>query len=247
MEEPAKVDTRTCPNCGAGRAEQDGLTHCGYCGFEFLSVQLSDGINIKKTIILKNSVLVMSNDFKKIIEQVKESNSVQGIELLGMDNFMCKDWSLYYNLYNPENFEDPDDPNDWYDAEDIYEYYEIPFTSGKEIDIFSEDLIENLDVFEEFLKNSEIFENKILTAFVDYTFNNGGAYAAGKFYNYAKKTMEKLHQVKMTNEEFMKRNLCINSITLKNSNEIEIDFHCSWDMEHGVTVKITDNKSIKIE
>lgn len=48
VESSAGVSTRTCTNCGAGRAEQDGLTHCAYCGFEFLSVKLSDGINIKK-------------------------------------------------------------------------------------------------------------------------------------------------------------------------------------------------------
>lgn len=48
VDEPAKVNVRTCPNCGAGRAQQDGLTHCTYCGFEFLSVQLTDGIHIKK-------------------------------------------------------------------------------------------------------------------------------------------------------------------------------------------------------
>ncbi|RZL69699.1 MAG: hypothetical protein EOO93_00815 [Pedobacter sp.] len=48
LEEDAKVNARTCSNCGAGRAKQDGLTHCAYCGFEFLSVKLSDGINIKK-------------------------------------------------------------------------------------------------------------------------------------------------------------------------------------------------------
>ncbi len=48
VEESAKVNARTCPNCGAGRAEQDGLTHCAYCSFEFLSVKLTDGINIKK-------------------------------------------------------------------------------------------------------------------------------------------------------------------------------------------------------
>ncbi|OJU47945.1 MAG: hypothetical protein BGN96_05550 [Bacteroidales bacterium 45-6] len=44
----AKMDVRDCPNCGAGRAQQDGLTHCAYCGFEFLSVKLTDGIYVKK-------------------------------------------------------------------------------------------------------------------------------------------------------------------------------------------------------
>lgn len=46
-EKPANLSIRACPNCGAGRANQDGLTHCAYCGFEFLSVKLTDGINIK--------------------------------------------------------------------------------------------------------------------------------------------------------------------------------------------------------
>ncbi len=54
VEEAAKVTTRTCPNCGAGRAKQDGLTHCAYCGFEFLAVDLTDGINIKKEDNSKN-------------------------------------------------------------------------------------------------------------------------------------------------------------------------------------------------
>ncbi len=48
VEEPAKLNSRTCSNCGAGRAEEDGLPHCAYCGFEFLSVQLTDGIHLKK-------------------------------------------------------------------------------------------------------------------------------------------------------------------------------------------------------
>lgn len=47
-EEEAKINVRDCPNCGAGRAKQDGLTHCAYCGFEFLSITITDGINLKK-------------------------------------------------------------------------------------------------------------------------------------------------------------------------------------------------------
>lgn len=46
--ESAKVDVTDCPNCGAGRTKQDGITYCAYCGFEFIRVQLGDGINIKK-------------------------------------------------------------------------------------------------------------------------------------------------------------------------------------------------------
>jgi hypothetical protein len=37
-----------CPNCGAGRAKQDGLTHCAYCDFEFISTELGDGIFLNK-------------------------------------------------------------------------------------------------------------------------------------------------------------------------------------------------------
>jgi uncharacterized Zn finger protein (UPF0148 family) len=44
----AKMNAKDCPNCGAGRAKQDGLTHCAYCGFEFLNVKLTDGVYIKK-------------------------------------------------------------------------------------------------------------------------------------------------------------------------------------------------------
>jgi uncharacterized Zn finger protein (UPF0148 family) len=44
----AKMDAANCPNCGAGRAKQDGLTHCAYCGHEFLEVKLTDGLFIKK-------------------------------------------------------------------------------------------------------------------------------------------------------------------------------------------------------
>ena len=47
-EQDAKMKAKDCPNCGAGRAQQDGLTHCAFCGFEFMSVKLTDGINIKK-------------------------------------------------------------------------------------------------------------------------------------------------------------------------------------------------------
>jgi uncharacterized Zn finger protein (UPF0148 family) len=44
----AKMNVKDCPNCGAGRAKQDGVTHCAYCGFEFITVKLTDGVYIKK-------------------------------------------------------------------------------------------------------------------------------------------------------------------------------------------------------
>ena len=47
-ESGPKVATGACPNCGAGRALQQGLTHCAYCGYEFIKASLSDGVHIKK-------------------------------------------------------------------------------------------------------------------------------------------------------------------------------------------------------
>jgi uncharacterized Zn finger protein (UPF0148 family) len=46
--EEASLGAATCPNCGAGRAKQDGVTHCAYCDFEFISVQLTDGLFVNK-------------------------------------------------------------------------------------------------------------------------------------------------------------------------------------------------------
>lgn len=46
--EEAKMDIRDCPGCGAGRAFEKGLTACAYCGFVFMEVKLTDGVNIKK-------------------------------------------------------------------------------------------------------------------------------------------------------------------------------------------------------
>ncbi len=44
----ASMGANTCPNCGAGRAKEDGVTHCAYCGHVFMQVRLTDGLNIKK-------------------------------------------------------------------------------------------------------------------------------------------------------------------------------------------------------
>lgn len=45
---PPVMDAAVCPNCGAGRAKQDGLTRCAYCGYRFLDVELDDGIYLTK-------------------------------------------------------------------------------------------------------------------------------------------------------------------------------------------------------
>lgn len=34
--EKAEVAALDCPNCGAGRAKHEGVTHCAYCGFQFI-------------------------------------------------------------------------------------------------------------------------------------------------------------------------------------------------------------------
>ena len=47
-ETKASSQVVDCPQCGAGRAINDGLTACGYCGYRFTSSRMSDGINIKE-------------------------------------------------------------------------------------------------------------------------------------------------------------------------------------------------------
>lgn len=47
VEKQPAVTTTTCPNCGVGRSKEDGLTRCAYCGFEFISRTLTDGIHIQ--------------------------------------------------------------------------------------------------------------------------------------------------------------------------------------------------------
>ncbi|MCL2090183.1 MAG: hypothetical protein FWH11_02975 [Micrococcales bacterium] len=45
----ATVSTPTCPGCGAGLAKMDGLTRCGYCGYQFIAQQLTDGTHISSS------------------------------------------------------------------------------------------------------------------------------------------------------------------------------------------------------
>jgi len=45
----AASGTSSCPNCGAGRAKQDGVTHCAYCGHPFITTTLTDGKYISKS------------------------------------------------------------------------------------------------------------------------------------------------------------------------------------------------------
>ncbi|MGJ1430981.1 hypothetical protein ACR79M_03430 [Sphingobacterium spiritivorum] len=47
-EKEPELSIHPCPNCGAGRAQQDGLTHCAYCGFQFIKVRITDGLHLKR-------------------------------------------------------------------------------------------------------------------------------------------------------------------------------------------------------
>jgi len=45
----AGTESTSCPDCGAGRARQDGVTHCAYCGHTFITTTLDDGKYISKS------------------------------------------------------------------------------------------------------------------------------------------------------------------------------------------------------
>lgn len=46
-EKAATVAAQDCPNCGAGRAKHTGVTHCAYCGYQFIEQKINDGIHLK--------------------------------------------------------------------------------------------------------------------------------------------------------------------------------------------------------
>lgn len=43
-DKKAEIDVKDCPNCGAGRAKNDGVTHCAYCGHEFIRTKITKGL-----------------------------------------------------------------------------------------------------------------------------------------------------------------------------------------------------------
>ena len=90
-------------------------------------------------------------------------------------------------------------------------------------------------------------EEKLLSFFEHYTFGNGGAYADAIHYKYARIEIERLHNTTYTNQEFLKRNLCLQDIIFtENTNELKLYFHCSWDTEHGMDVIVDENFDCKI-
>jgi len=185
---------------------------------------------------------------KNIINKIKEQNENYGkIDLL-MDNFICRDWNVYYNLYNPENFEDPENSPEWYNLSDVYEYYEKPFSTTDKVSFYSSRKVYDFKTIKELIEKSDEIEKMMLNAIVHYTFEGGGAYAAAKHYKYAKKTIEILHKTEYSNEEFLKRNLRIDTIQFgDNDEELELYFKCSWNEEHGLKINLKSNKITSIE
>lgn len=183
-----------------------------------------------------------------VLKQLKEQNEDFGEVDLEVHNFIFKDWNVFYNLYNPENFEDPENSPEWYDDSDVYEYHEKPYSNPEKVTFYSSKKVKSFKNVEELINKSAEMEEEILAAIVKHTFGNGGAYASAEHYEYAKRTMEILHKVNFTNEEFIKRNLCINTIIIgEEDNELELHFDCSWNGEHPLVVLLVNNAIKSIE
>ena len=183
-----------------------------------------------------------------IIEQLEEQSKSLGEINFEADNFICRDWNVYYNLHNPENFEDPEDSPEWYVASEVYKYYETPLKTTDKLNFYSSEKVENFKSITDLINKWADIEKMLLDAIVHYTFGNGGAYASAKYYVYAKKTMEILHETKFSNEEFIKRNLRIKTIEFgEEDDEIALIFDCSWDEEHGLIIRLKNNELIAFE
>ena len=185
----------------------------------------------------------MSTFIEKVKKQLSEAITID----LEIENFICKDWRMYYNLFNPENFENPENPPAWYDASSVYTFDENP-ASSENIEIFSYEKIQNFQSLVTLIENAEVVENRLLSAIVHHTFGNGGAYAEAKFYQYAKRTIELLHHVDFTKEEFIKRNLRLRTIEFGSEEfELILHFNCSWKAEHGLIIYLVNNEIVSIE
>jgi len=191
----------------------------------------------------EENLKVSNPNFYIVLEtELKEKNEVL------IDAFMCRDWKLYYNLFNPENFSDPDSTIEWEDNSDVFEYYEKPFTNDEKVTILSENKEFNATALKHLISNKDIAEQKLLTFFEQYTFGNGGAYADAIHYQYAKIEIERLHGTTFSNQEFLKRNLCLTDIIItENPNELKLHFKCSWDYEHGIEIILDENLECKAE
>ena len=197
----------------------------------------------ERDIDLKENFKISNSKFFAILkEELKEKEEAK------IESFICTDWNMYYDLYNPENFSDPDSTIEWEDNSDVFDYYEKPFTDNSKVTItcYEEDF--DISILEKLIENKEIAEQNLLNFFELYTFGNGGAYADAIYYKYAKIEIERLHNTTYSNQEFLKRNLCLTEIeTIKSTNELKLRFACSWDTEHGIEIILNAKYECKTE
>lgn len=197
----------------------------------------------EKETFLKENLNIANPHFYHILEaELKEKGEVK------IDSFMCTDWNMYYDLYNPENFSDPDSTIEWEDNSDVFKYYETPFTDNTKVNIACYENPISLDALKNLVKNKDKAEQNLLSFFEQYTFGNGGAYADAIHYQWAKIEIERLHHTTFTNQEFLKRNLCLKDIIFtENPNELKFYFKCSWDTEHGLAISLENNEIVSFE
>lgn len=197
----------------------------------------------EKTLFLEKNLKILSPNFYTVLEsELKEKEEAI------IDNFICIDWNMYYDLYNPENFSDPDSTIEWEDNSDVFVYHEKPYTDNSKVTITCYEDEFDISSLKNLIKNKEKIESNLLSFFERYTFGNGGAYADAIHYKYAKIEIERLHNTNYTNQEFLKRNLCLTVIeSIKSTNELKLRFHCSWDTEHGIDIILNDKYECKTE
>ncbi len=203
----------------------------------------SEKIKEAKARFLERQLKVGNPNFYAVLEEELKERKLATVEA-----FMCRDWNCYYDLYNPENFSNPDSSIAWEDNSDAYEYYEQPLTNNTKVAISVLDNNPNLKGLRKLIKRKERAEQHLLDFFEHYTFGNGGAYASGIHFEWAKIEIERLHKTTYTKQEFLKRNLRLASIALMaNTNSLELDFDCSWDTEHGIKIVLNEKLECSTE
>lgn len=192
---------------------------------------------------LEENLKVSNPNFYTVLEpELKEKEEAT------IENFICTDWNMYYDLYNPENFSNPDSTNEWEDNSDVYKYYKKPYTDNSKVTIVCNESEFDFVALKNLIANHKTVEQKLLDFFEHYTFGNGGAYADAIHYQWAKTEIERLHTTTYTNQEFLKRNLCLQDIIITNTrNELKLYFECSWDTEHGIDIIVNEKFECRTE
>jgi len=178
----------------------------------------------------------------KLKKELEEKEDVQ------IESFICKDWNMYYDLHNPENLSDPDSSEEWEDNSKDFDYYEKPLTDNLKVTIVCSENTSDFVALKSLIANYKKVEQKLLQFFEHYTFGNGGAYAGAIHYQWAKTEIERLHGTIFTNQEFLKKNLCLQDIIITDvKDELKLYFKCSWDTEHGIDVIVDKNFECRLE